>query len=1384
MKTGNKHLAVIMRMGLMLIATVYGAWTLRGQNNLPAPGTQPQRDGKITFGVISDVHVGITPVLGHGNNLCLQNAFDYFSDPERKAAFVLVNGDFGDYGTWDEFEVFCRIRDRHLRIPLIATMGNHDANQWELFERATGCQGNDVNIINGYYFITISPGAGALDPSTMRATGSHVDNYEYIRDWLGKQVAGAKAASKGKPVFVFGHHPVYEDTGLDGLFDNDPQVVYFSGHIHLPNNSPLGIRQDKGFTEVNTAVTALVGQGLLVEADKKGNVKITTQDFNRKQKVQEWRFNINQPLPYTNAIRLPQAKAPVFTPGATVNIGDVTTNSAVASFKNAVIPQPNPVKDIVFRYRGELIKKSSGEQIKQWNFHPDLFSDTVKQLLRGLEKNTAYEIRMYASDAWQKESAGFISATFKTLENDAKPVKPIDYTLLFDGDLSNGKHPPVRMYSQEVNPGLYDVTPHFEKGIHGQAIELSSRNFVELDTEGDLIDYGKSFSLAFWMNIKSVRTDGESAILSNKNVNRTYYNGYAFRTFDYNGRNFICLEYSPVNGTFARLPLAPTQTGQWVHLAATFDYARNRITAYVNGMPVQQAEANLSGGIGGIADECPFKNTFLGSSPWNYSGERGGYNGCGKGNNDIRFLADDFVMSSRLFTHDDVAALFAGAGTTIYPASVRMNKADYLRFVAEAPVTEENRQVTWGVEGATSAQTKIAADGMLKIGADESASTLTVSALSSKGVKGVSEVMVTSPRTDGKINFGVITDVHVGGSANMDAGNNKRLADAFRFFNDPALKAERVALTGDLSGNGNWLEMFIFRMIRQTYSQMPLLAMMGNHEENKWENFERSTGNKPSEVNIINGYYFISVSPGAGELDETTMRATGESQSNYAYIRDWLEARIREAEAADPHKPVFVFQHHAVTGPDHDLYTMLRGHNRVIIFSGDTHDVNNHPLSIRQDGGFTWCHCGAVCSEAEFNYTSEGVYVEADEQGNVTIKTRDFTNNRWIEDQVWSFNVNRPLPYTMALRKAKAKAPVFAADAKIYPEDVRMKSAVISFDRPATPPNDVNDIIYKYRYVLTKKKTGKVVKDETEWADFCLYPMPETKSIELKGLEKSTAYNLKVYAIDVFDKQSKPLAGTFTTAAIDTIPRKPIDYVLPFDGSLKNNGAAPAAVKMFYLETKPDVYDTIPHFEAGKHGQAIDLSKRNFITLDNNSDLIDYDQSFSVAYWIHIKMVRNDGSPGILSNKNVDGTKGKGYAFQTSSYGGTNYLHLDITPTNGEYSRLWITPTKTGEWMHVAATFDYDKNKIIFYIDGQKVKEADADLSGGVGGIEGIGRNKATFLGSTPWNYTEEHGGFNGGGTGGRNDIRFLADDFILANRVFTPEEVSALCKQGRLSLY
>lgn len=734
-----------------------------------------------------------------------------------------------------------------------------------------------------------------------------------------------------------------------------------------------------------------------------------------------------------------------------------------------------------------------------------------------------------------------------------------------------------------------------------------------------------------------------------------------------------------------------------------------------------------------------------------------------------------------------------------YPTHVLLNKGDFLRFTADVtsigyqqPTNIEdltnqnppNNDVIWSVEGATSSITTITDDGLLTIGKDEKAEALTVIATAKEdsSKSGKSTVTVTKPREDGKISFGVITDAHVGGSYNLNTGNNQRLIQALKFFNDPALKTDRIVVTGDLSGNGYWPELQLFRHIRNLHLQRPLLATMGNHEECKWENFEHATGNKANDVQVVGGYYFITVSPGEGKLDERTMRSTDRKSDGYNYIRSWLESRISEAESASTDKPIFIFLHHPPILQQHDLYGFFNNHPRVIVFSGDTHDINNSPFSIRQDDRFTWVHASAICGEPQFEYTSQGLYVEADKKGNVTIKTRDFTNDRWLEDQIHEFNVNKPLPYTNAIREPQAQVPVFNSDAEIRMTSVNMYSVSIEFDCAVIPqPNRVGNIVLHYRYEVINQRTGERVKNLTELAKYYLYPAARVDTMELFGFRKATDYELRIYAVDAWGKESKNyISKTFTTAAVNNHQRNnkpyfPIDYILKFDGSLKNDGITPDSATMFFLENKPDVYDTIAHYHPGKHGQSIFLSKKNFVILDNKEP-IDYEQSFTVAFWIKVNTVRNDGSPGILSNRNADSSAtNKGYSFRTSNNQGTNYMVLEINPENDTLTKLWLTPTRLGEWVHVAATFNYDTDKVTTYINGRKIEEVKVDLSGGIGGITGIGRNKSTFFGSTPWAYTEEHGGYNGSGYNGRHDIDFFADDFVMTSNVLSEAQIQGL---------
>lgn len=955
---------------------------------------------------------------------------------------------------------------------------------------------------------------------------------------------------------------------------------------------------------------------------------------------------------------------------------------------------------------------------------------------------------------------------------------PADIHLPFDGNLDNTQPSPP---SASMGAG----TASYEDGVQGKAIHLDHANYVKLEPDaGSPIDYTHSFSVAYWLKINS-RVGGDPALLGNKNWGGGGNPGWVFHT----GGNNISLNYRSPDSSRGDLTLAPVTPGEWTHVAATFDFQTGTIKAYVNGQNVTSDTRALSN----LAGAGP---TLLGQAYGSDSGAL--YNNAGL-DNDI--LLDEFTLKPGALSSSDIETMydqtrpktgFTVTGVSVSPLNVRMDKGSEHRFTAVA--TGENnplQDVTWAVDGGHGS-TSIADDGTLTIDPNESASTLKVTATSKYAqVSDTATVTVTTPRTDGKVRFGVVSDVHVGVGDSKAPENNRRLAKAFQFFSDPSTDTPRLVLDGDLSGNGTWPELASFRNIVRDNLHVPLLATMGNHDENRWSNFEQATGSKANDVKIIDGYYFITVSPGSGTLDEKTGRATGDSQSDYTYQRGWVKSKIAEAEAASPDKPIFVFFHHPVkntvyvsnedygTGFE-DLFT---GHSRVITFTGHIHSPNNNPLSIWQDGGYTAVNTTATCSaDLESGMLSgettpftammsQGLSVEADKNGNVDIKTRDLTADKWIQD--WKFNVNKPLPYTQANRLPMAAAPKFPDTAAVRLSNLNMTSVDLNFDQADVPDKGIGDIVHSYRFQFIDTSTGKVQKEFRDWANYWVTPRPPTISEEVTGLTKSTPYELQICGVDAYGKVgTNCLSTAFTTPAKNTKPPRLIDYALPFDGNLNNLGSAPDKVNMFLLAGTTMTGNQ--NYEPGRHGQAIKLDKTDFVELDHDQP-IDYSQSFTTAFWVNVQADRDDGEPAILSNRNVDSSNNPGYTFRTDNYAGVNWIELEYKPVNGVYAVQKLAPVKMNGWMHLAATFDYANNKVTAYVDGQKVAEADADLSGGIGGVTGNGLIKSTFLGSSPWNYTETAGGFNGSGTAGRHDITFLADDFVMSSTVYTPEQIAAV---------
>ena len=450
---------------------------------------------------------------------------------------------------------------------------------------------------------------------------------------------------------------------------------------------------------------------------------------------------------------------------------------------------------------------------------------------------------------------------------------------------------------------------------------------------------------------------------------------------------------------------------------------------------------------------------------------------------------------------------------------------------------------------------------------------------------------------DGHIVFGVISDTHVTPSKTLQ---RERFSEALKFFSGtsgPVDAVDALAVVGDLTDSGTASELGQWGAIKNAdlAPSIPLLASMGNHESSNYAAFEANTGNKPSDVAVIGGYHFITVSPGAGTMNEATGRPTSANTSSYSYAVPWLERQLAIAEAASPDRPVFVFFHHPIRNTfyvSNEWYgsgfeTVFANHPRAVTFSGHIHSPNNHPLSIWQDGGFTAVNTvttsyfelesgmiyGTVPPKA--SQAAQGMVIEV-EGSQVTIKNWDFLSKTWI-DQTWSFDVTRPLPYTDAARRPRAVAPVFGDDAGIRVFNIRDSRVNIEFDQARIPANDVQDIVHSYRYEFVDEGTGRIDANFATWSDYYFLPWRPTllyydsngDPADVTGLKPGTNYLVRITAYDAWGLASAPLTTTFTTTGDSDPSTRPATFdelragYLPVDlldvdfgdGSARDNSA-------------------------------------------------------------------------------------------------------------------------------------------------------------------------------------------------------------------------------------
>lgn len=359
----------------------------------------------------------------------LAEASDFWAEQDVQAALLV--GDLTDSATAGEYDGLKRalgsVAERGIQT--LTSMGNHDVSGLESYDRFTEASGgqrpNSHYTVSGYHVITVSPGAGALDPATGKPSVANSGAYDYTQSWLRDQLTAATAEDPTKPVMVMVHHPLrctqyvsdeWHGSGLsDGcgddfssVFDDFPQAVVWGGHIHTPQNIPTSIWQgqegrsdesaDKGFTSVNAPPlvyyefeSGVIGtsptsrssdttpddagdnrQTAIVEITG-SKVTIKNYDLLADEWIdQTWTWDItdsvdttkpyDERFPYNSTLRAGQTSGPIWPAESAIAVDEVTGTKAMVSFPQAA-PAPNTVGDIVHKYRYTTVDVATGVEV-------------------------------------------------------------------------------------------------------------------------------------------------------------------------------------------------------------------------------------------------------------------------------------------------------------------------------------------------------------------------------------------------------------------------------------------------------------------------------------------------------------------------------------------------------------------------------------------------------------------------------------------------------------------------------------------------------------------------------------------------------------------------------------------------------------------------------------------------------------------------------------------------------------------------------------------------------------------------------------------------------------------------------------------------------------
>ncbi|MBQ9370826.1 MAG: metallophosphoesterase [Thermoguttaceae bacterium] len=569
------------------------------------------------------------------------------------------------------------------------------------------------------------------------------------------------------------------------------------------------------------------------------------------------------------------------------------------------------------------------------------------------------------------------------------------------------------------------------------------------------------------------------------------------------------------------------------------------------------------------------------------------------------------------------------------------------------------------------------------------------------------------------LRFSALSDVHF--KVSPQAQEVDRFRRAMKFMYDYSAEQsyqnfDAMLVAGDVSDHGWDDELLLFKKVMDEGIKQgtETILCMGNHEfiagtKPRWEEIFERDSNKTYDVN---GFKFIALSPERGSC----------GNGDFLYAMSWYRKELEKANAADPDKPIFTFQHYHITptvygsrGEDNwgtvDLYEILQRYPRVINFSGHSHYPINDPRSAWQ-GNFTAFGTGTLSyfemggEGGKYNKFPQGYtnaaqmyVVEVRKDNSVTLKPYDLISNSFFD---LVYHIAQPGAVKDYLytdeRYLTSSKPEWPVDAKLdAPEVLDEETVKLSFKQATC-----KDVVHSYRVELTKKV---VEADQTSWegagaryfwSEYYFKPQPETMNAVVEELEPTTTYRARVVALSPFFKESeKALETEFTTPKaevenVDRTAQKPeanflnVQFV---DGKPVNSAKFGQAIQDFgavVIDKDASLGGTdVATFNGRDQFLKVQFASRDYRKIKAEG-------TFAVKFQF-------DKFPETISDPFAN-TQGTGVSYELNGKDKTLQFWVSV---DGQYVVVSVPIEPKKEYYDAFGT--YDGQDVVLYLDGKEV---------------------------------------------------------------------------------